>query len=194
VTLTPIQRDKFYQSVYGLFSVDEMVNDKHDNHRLLWQCTLDLGQLPGMTVRCLYVGSTPAGQSVAGHALGARNHMVDHLVEDHLQLYENLLAEASAGPVNMATLEQTDHDSVLMEAQRIITGDRRDSYGKAYESFKRIADMWSPTLGIEVTPYQVALCMIQLKVARYVNGQQRDSAVDIAGYAGLLDIIAEHQE
>lgn len=82
-------------------------------------------------------------------------------------------------------------ESVLAEAERIINGDRLDDYGDARESFDKIAALWSPVLGIEVSSEQVALCMIQLKVARFVNGQQRDSVVDICGYAGLLEQLVE---
>ncbi len=79
-------------------------------------------------------------------------------------------------------------DHILVEAESIIHGQRRDDYGSAEESFKKISDLWAPILdshnltGAEV----VALCMIQLKVARYCNSQSRDSLVDIAGYAGCL--------
>jgi hypothetical protein len=85
-------------------------------------------------------------------------------------------------------------ENVLQEANRIIHGERRQSYGGALESFGRIAELWEPILGVEVTAEQVALCMIQLKVARYINGQQRDSVVDIAGYAGCLEQISEDRE
>lgn len=80
-----------------------------------------------------------------------------------------------------------------MEAENIIHGDRRQDYGGALESFTRIAELWSPILGISVTPEQVVLCMIGLKIARYVHGQQRDSIVDICGYAGLLEILKQEQ-
>lgn len=82
-------------------------------------------------------------------------------------------------------------ESVLTEAERIINGDRRQDYGTAEESFGRIAALWGATLGIPITGEQVCLCMIQLKIARYVNGRQRDSIVDIAGYAGCLDTLRE---
>jgi len=82
-------------------------------------------------------------------------------------------------------------ESVLAEAERIINGARRDDYGGAEESFGRIAALWGPVLGIDISGEQVALCMIQLKVARFVNGQQRDSVVDICGYAGLLEQLVE---
>lgn len=65
--------------------------------------------------------------------------------------------------------------TVLEEAQKIISGQRREDYGSPLESFTRIADLWGVVLGTEVTPEQVALCMIQLKVARAMNGMQRDS-------------------
>lgn len=85
-------------------------------------------------------------------------------------------------------------ESVLVEAERIINGQRRDDYGGALESFTRIADLWSPVLGVPVTAEQVALCMIELKVARYMNGYHRDSVVDIAGYAGCLQKIHDERE
>jgi hypothetical protein len=84
-------------------------------------------------------------------------------------------------------------ESVLQEAERIINGERRESYGGALESFDRIAKLWEPILGGGVTAEQVALCMIQLKVARYLVGQQRDSIVDIAGYAGCLEKIEKER-
>jgi hypothetical protein len=87
----------------------------------------------------------------------------------------------------------TTDKSVLQEAEDIINGDRRQSYGGALESFTRIAKLWEPILGTDVSAEQVALCMIQLKVARYVNGQQRDSIVDIAGYAGCLEKITNER-
>jgi len=85
--------------------------------------------------------------------------------------------------------------SVLLEAEAIIHGQRRADYGGALESFDRVARLWAPLLGVEVTAEQVALCLIQLKVARALNGLRsgalhRDSVVDIAGYAGCLEMIA----
>lgn len=80
-----------------------------------------------------------------------------------------------------------DKETVLQEAERIIHGDRRDDYGTAENSFNRIWELWEPILKSTLPGSEkVALCMLQLKVARYINGQQRDSVVDMAGYAGCL--------
>ena len=73
----------------------------------------------------------------------------------------------------------------LREAARIISGERDRQYGKPEDNFKRIAKIWSVTLGIEITNEDVAMMMVGLKVARYASksGFQPDTWVDIAGYA-----------
>ena len=68
--------------------------------------------------------------------------------------------------------------------------DRKKAYGSADESFGRIAVLWSDVLGYQVTPQQVASCMIMLKVARLLSSDRdgshdEDSVVDIQGYAKL---------
>jgi hypothetical protein len=76
--------------------------------------------------------------------------------------------------------------SVLSEAETLINGDRAADYGDARENFARIAHLWSGVLGVPVSPVQVALCMMQLKVARLCHSpDHRDSWIDAAGYAGL---------
>lgn len=77
--------------------------------------------------------------------------------------------------------------SVLREADAIINGARRKSYGNADESFRKVAAMWSAIVGEEITARQVCLCMIALKVCRESHRPSRDNAVDICGYAGLLE-------
>lgn len=84
-------------------------------------------------------------------------------------------------------------ESILQEAERIINGQRQVDYGSARESFDRIGALWEQVLGHEVSAEQVALCLIQLKVSRAIQNLrssgavQRDSIVDIAGYAGCLE-------
>ncbi|MDP7733678.1 DUF6378 domain-containing protein [Mycobacterium paragordonae] len=90
-------------------------------------------------------------------------------------------------------------ESILQEAERLINGERQESYGNATESHERIADLWTAYLG-DVTPltaFDVVNMMVLLKVSRSKGGLnshqfQRDSYVDIAGYAALGERI--HQE
>ena len=51
---------------------------------------------------------------------------------------------------------------------------------------------WSSTLGREVTPAQVVLCLLDLKLARLAHDPtHEDSAVDVCGYAALLRELTE---
>ncbi|HYN38965.1 MAG TPA: DUF6378 domain-containing protein [Rhodospirillales bacterium] len=64
---------------------------------------------------------------------------------------------------------------------------RERIYGPAAESFAAVAARWSLVLGTTVTPAQVVLCLIDLKLARLSRDPAHlDSAVDVAGYAALL--------
>jgi hypothetical protein len=76
--------------------------------------------------------------------------------------------------------------SILGHTAKVLE-ERRDDYGEAAEQFKAIAARWSITLGMPVTPAQVALCMIDLKLARLTYDPRHiDSVVDVIGYAALL--------
>jgi len=74
----------------------------------------------------------------------------------------------------------------LREAASIIAGDRDIQYGGPEENFTRIAKIWSVIVGVEISPEDVAMMMVGLKVARYASksGFQPDTWIDIAGYAG----------
>ena len=74
----------------------------------------------------------------------------------------------------------------LREAATIIAGDRDVQYGGPEENFTRIAKIWSVIIGVDITPEDVAMMMVGLKVARYASksGFQPDTWIDIAGYAG----------
>ncbi len=81
--------------------------------------------------------------------------------------------------------------TIAEEALAAVTGPRQRDYAHPKVNFQRIADLWSPILGVKVTPEQVALCMIQVKVGRLMNRYTRDSVVDILGYALTLDACRE---
>lgn len=79
--------------------------------------------------------------------------------------------------------------TVLEEAQSLIYGDREQDYGKTSDNFADIAKGWEVIAKVPLTPEQVALMMIWLKVCRANkdNCEKRDSYVDIAGYAGCIE-------
>lgn len=81
--------------------------------------------------------------------------------------------------------------TILEEATRITGGDRREAYGDPRENWERTAAIWSAILGAPVTAEQALMCMIGVKLAREAHRPQRDTRVDIAGYAEILDRISK---
>ena len=76
--------------------------------------------------------------------------------------------------------------TILDEAARILR-ERNGAYGEPAECMAAVATRWSTTLGVSVTPAQVVLCMIDLKLARLAHDpRHHDSALDVIGYAALL--------
>jgi len=76
---------------------------------------------------------------------------------------------------------------VLNDAIELVNGPRQATYGPPAENFGRVAIRWSQHLGIDVTPYQVCLCMAELKLARLANGHSTDSVIDAAAYLALAE-------
>ena len=76
---------------------------------------------------------------------------------------------------------------MLLKHAAGVVANRREAYGEPERLFEQIARRWSLVLGIEVTPAQVALCLIDLKMARLSRDpRDLDSQTDVAGYAACL--------
>ena len=92
-----------------------------------------------------------------------------------------------------------ERGNVLLEAHKIINGDRQQSYGKPEDTHGVIAELWNGymraiamTQGKDISQIPIlrsedaALLMVLFKIARELNGAGvRDSAVDAAGYLGI---------
>ena len=75
---------------------------------------------------------------------------------------------------------------MLRQAAKVMA-ERDATYGSPAVSIAAVAARWSLTLGSRVTPAQVVLCMLDLKLVRLAHDPaHRDSATDVIGYAALL--------
>ena len=90
-------------------------------------------------------------------------------------------------PVNVKVVDWRYQMDILKKAMRTVAS-RGKTYGEVRSNHERIAAMWSVTVGTEVSPEQVAMMMIQVKLARLMETpDHKDSWVDIAGYAWTGD-------
>jgi hypothetical protein len=99
------------------------------------------------------------------------------LIEDDGYLYE--VVETIWSDADDASLTPAED-----AAWRKVYGKRGTDYGPPTRDFARTAKMWSGVLGVDVTPVQVALMMICLKVSRLSESNTHiDSWIDLSGYA-----------
>ena len=77
-------------------------------------------------------------------------------------------------------------NSILLEAESIVNGARHADYGGT-EGIERIAKVASIITNKDLTPKDIALVMISLKLVRESFNHKRDNLVDICGYSEILN-------
>ena len=88
-------------------------------------------------------------------------------------------------------------ESILAEADRLVSTDRQSDYGPPHEDFAKTALMIQGVLlpklreGATITAADVGLIMCCVKLSREVNKHKRDNLVDLAGYAKCIDLIEQ---
>ena len=75
---------------------------------------------------------------------------------------------------------------ILDQATALTVGDRNVQHGDPWPNHDNIARIWSVILDQHIEPYQVALCMAGLKLARLSgNPTNMDSYIDGAAYLAI---------
>lgn len=80
----------------------------------------------------------------------------------------------------------TKREEILQAALQCVMKDRQATHGKPENSFADIAHLWSWFTGHTFTPYEVAVMMSLMKMARIKgNPDHEDSKTDLAGYIAI---------
>ena len=90
-------------------------------------------------------------------------------------------------------------EEILKKARDLITGDRNDTHGDAFQNHAEIAEFWNIFLDnklqpmASITAQDVAIMMILLKVSRSNQGKKfnLDNFVDMAGYSAIAGEIGD---
>jgi|688.fasta_scaffold381753_3 hypothetical protein len=75
--------------------------------------------------------------------------------------------------------------SDLFKDVKAVLKKRESDYGKAEESFKTVAELWSRIIGFRICGADVAMCMAALKFCREQEKPKKDNVVDMIGYLQL---------
>jgi hypothetical protein len=72
--------------------------------------------------------------------------------------------------------------------------ERANQYDAPELNLKRIADSWTNFLKREISPYEVAVMMAMLKLARLSQGYHQDTLEDAAAYIALAEMLNGTEE
>ena len=90
-------------------------------------------------------------------------------------------------------------EDILKKASELVTGDRNETHGDAFQNHAEIAEFWNIFLDKKLRPManitadDVAIMMILLKISRHTQGEKinMDNFVDMAGYAAIAGEISD---
>lgn len=92
------------------------------------------------------------------------------------------------------------NESILEEANRLVSTDRQADYGHPIDDFSATASFWRTWIhhkyGVDVplTAHDVPHMMVLLKESREANAHKRDNMVDAAGYLKTDELVYEEEE
>ena len=73
-----------------------------------------------------------------------------------------------------------------IESVAAIIRERNLNYGSPYSNHVAVAQLWSVLLQKDVSPNEVVMCMVALKLARLIHEPTHDDSwADIIGYGGI---------
>jgi len=81
----------------------------------------------------------------------------------------------------------------LTEAKAIIQ-DRGMDYGHPSDNMQRTARLWSAYLEMPIHDYQVANCMVLVKLARSMESGKVDTYIDMASYASIAGTLHTQED
>ena len=84
-------------------------------------------------------------------------------------------------------------EEILKKANDLITGDRNETHGDAFQNHAEIAEFWNIFLDKKLQPMasitaeDVALMMVLMKISRNNQGKKNnlDNFIDMCGYAAI---------
>ena len=89
----------------------------------------------------------------------------------------------------------TTRKTILEAATTCVCKERNDQYGEPEDCFQDIANLWAAYKGVDFDPFDVAMMMALLKVARAkANPQHTDNYIDLCGYGSIAGELANKEE
>lgn len=118
--------------------------------------------------------------------------LLDHTFKELSPRSCVLLPDINANGISQSPVHK---ESICKMADKVVNDSRQNDYGHPFWNFTDIAKIWSVVLDKDnITPEQVAQCMIGTKLARQKHKFTLDNLVDMAGYAKTLQMIESYRK
>ena len=96
-----------------------------------------------------------------------------------------------AGKTEKEEKKPTTRKTILEAATTCVCKEPKDQYGEPEDCFQDIASLWAAYKGVDFDPFDVAMMMSLLKVARAkANPKHTDNYVDLCGYGSIAGELA----
>jgi hypothetical protein len=83
----------------------------------------------------------------------------------------------------------------LLDGVKGTLHERGRIYGSSRTNHERISELWSGYLGDYISPMQVSMCMLLVKVSRLTESpNHQDSIKDLVGYAAIYNELLNSYE
>ena len=91
-------------------------------------------------------------------------------------------------------MDQLNTKDLLTTAMKLVGGDRHKDYGDKVKNHNNIAKLWSAYKDVEITPHDVAIMMVLLKIARTKLGAvSSDTYIDGSAYMSIAGECKSHE-
>lgn len=91
-------------------------------------------------------------------------------------------------------MNETINESILVEAERLINGDRQAQYSHPADDYGKTVGAFNALTGKNLTTRDAMIFMVCVKLSRECFKHKRDNLVDACGYMGCLEKIIDREE
>lgn len=89
--------------------------------------------------------------------------------------------------IDRVDIKQVKKQSILLQADKIVNGDRNEQYGDHNVAFEEYRTILKATFGIDLTSAQICKVLMAIKLGRIKYKYKEDSLVDLCGYTEILN-------
>lgn len=131
-----------------------------------------------------------SGSDVEGLMFDAHNGVLDVLAGG---ARADTAARQDADDIPEIDVAPEGITNILLEANRMVNGQRQSAYGHPIDHHGAVAQMWSALKGVRFDASEVSLFWIADKLVREMNHNKLDNSLDIAGYAQVHRMVIDAQ-